>query len=274
MVRGPKKTKSGFRLLPKPIKRTDILNAPYTQKNYPAEYNSWKNGKYRARENWSPEFKEFSDFMRHMGPIPGPGCTLDRIDNDDPRYGPGLCRWADKKQQAANRASTHHLNVGEASLMPLPEIAHRMGITASALRRDMKKHGQLRFGSDPREYAPWPTTPDGSRQVEWERRYLRSGAVYSNISRYEFLISEIKRTMEQARSFIEANWDAEGDNDTPEMERNFKIIENGEKWLPIALHDAPLWEAAVKEFNAALFDKQKRRVPGYLVRGREDEDEG
>jgi hypothetical protein len=44
---------------------------------------------------------DFENFLADMGERPE-GMTLDRIDPNS-NYGPGLCRWATPKQQAANK---------------------------------------------------------------------------------------------------------------------------------------------------------------------------
>lgn len=72
-------------------------------------YNTHYEGYYRyggrgiqVSEQWRTSFETF---LADVGPRPGPGYTLDRIDVDG-NYASGNVRWATAQQQARNRRSS------------------------------------------------------------------------------------------------------------------------------------------------------------------------
>lgn len=76
------------------------------RKKYPHEANSHKNRKHACTGTFAPEFHEFGHFLFWVGLCPHSGWTLDRVDNANPDYGPGLVRWASPKVQNANKGDT------------------------------------------------------------------------------------------------------------------------------------------------------------------------
>lgn len=74
-----------------------------------------------------PEWRaSFETFMRDMGPCPGEGWTVGRIDNDGD-YCPTNCQWETKEQQARNRSNTKFLTI-DGEIKPLAEWAEIYGI--------------------------------------------------------------------------------------------------------------------------------------------------
>lgn len=79
----------------------------------------------------SPKWRDsFASFYADVGPRPGPGYSLDRIDPDG-NYEPGNCRWASTVDQARNKA--HNTKV--------QGLIHKKNEEIRYLRRLLADHG-------------------------------------------------------------------------------------------------------------------------------------
>jgi hypothetical protein len=158
---------------------SDIQNLTRTElgEKYKAEYSSWRNMKQRAKAEAiiRPEFDDFCSFLRHVGPKPAPNYTLDRIDNENPSYGPGLVRWASKKTQNNNRSNTLFLVDADGTRKTLTEWAQTTGEKPDTLRRRRRDgwsdpeviHGRSLARDRVWNMTPWPV----GKEKGWERLY-------------------------------------------------------------------------------------------------------
>lgn len=108
------------------------------RKRYVAEANSHKNRKAEAKRKgtlFSSAISEFRDFLLLIGPMPQPGMTLDRIDNNDPEYAPGKVRWATKKVQNNNKSDTRVYTLSNGMKFTASQLAEHFGLTADAIRK-------------------------------------------------------------------------------------------------------------------------------------------
>jgi hypothetical protein len=111
-----------------------------------AEYKTWESIKNRCynphkdnyhryggrgitmAEAWRNDFKMF---LRDVGPRPGAGYSIERIDNSG-NYVPGNVRWATAKQQARNTRRNRIVCLDEHP-MTVAEAAERLGLSYNTL---------------------------------------------------------------------------------------------------------------------------------------------
>ena len=127
------------------FRQVELDDANFTRtalrEKYEPEYNAWRNMKTRQKKaglQVHPDFVAFADFLRVMGPKPEPSFTLDRIDHTDPDYAPDKVRWADKKTQTRNRATTVTIE-HDGRVWTAAEIAETYGLRISTVRNRIKR---------------------------------------------------------------------------------------------------------------------------------------
>lgn len=210
-LRKDNKEISSVQKSPIEIAREDIESLTKTKlkAKYELTYSSWRNMKQRRKTGGAiikPEFEDFSSFLSHMGPRRNGQYTLDRIDNTNPAYGPGLCKWADKAEQANNRRFKILLTHAGECLTPA-EWAKRTGQKADTMRarkirgwtdseavtgkRVKKKKSPLEIQA----CVPMPWRGSDQEQVELERDYqeAQKRRVKKYANRYETYIVYLKR---------------------------------------------------------------------------------
>lgn len=121
-----------------------------TRKRTTPEYTSWQsmwsrcsrssNSRYaryggrgiRVAARW----KTFANFLADMGPRPGPGYSIDRINNDG-NYEPGNCRWATVGEQNRNNSSTHFVTFKGKTLC-VTDWAIELGLNRNTLYQRLR----------------------------------------------------------------------------------------------------------------------------------------
>jgi hypothetical protein len=250
--------------VPEHIRDIQTLSRTELREKYKLTYDSWRNGKQRSKAsgNWSVEFDDFTDFLRHMGPRNSEDETLDRINHRNYFYGPGLCRWLDKRGQASNRSTTRTVAIAGLE-QPLSEAARAAGQRPETVRKRIDRGwpesealsgerltSEINFGRDPRVFKPWPNpTTNLNAAQEWENMYLDAGG-HEWGTRYDFLIGTLRTQILTLDSWLERHYGV----DTPdiEAERDRKVVlrDRFEREFDRAAAEKPLWEKAVRRFQA------------------------
>lgn len=126
-------------------------------------------------DEWRESFKSFYDAV---GPRPGKGYELDRIDNND-GYRPGNVRWATKIANMRNKRSNRIIEHNGVS-KPLVAWAETIGISATALATRIRKT-PLDIGKalttpvqKQKRHGPVILTYNGETMsaTEWAKRFL------------------------------------------------------------------------------------------------------
>ncbi len=144
------------------------------------------------------EFADFRSFLKHMGPRPSKAYTLDRLDPTNPEYGPWLCQWRDKKDQANNRQNTIFITY-EGECLALTVWAERTKQKPDTLRRRKNKglsdkeiiEGKLsELAQEKEDCYPtiWPGDIESRRN--WENRYQIEG-IPKKLSRMEYVLQKL-----------------------------------------------------------------------------------
>jgi len=79
------------------------------------------------------EWQDFRVFIHDMGPLPGPGYSIERIDNDD-HYRPENCKWILKIDQAKNRRANRRITIAGTQFNSLDEAARSFELPRSTFK--------------------------------------------------------------------------------------------------------------------------------------------
>jgi len=113
---------------------------------------------YQRYHTFAPPdvWREFSEFLREMGPAPSVEHTLERVDNTRP-YGPGNCVWATRSRQARNTSRTIWVST-PGGVSSLPDACEKYGLKYANVKArwyrwgDMVRASEGRFDIFEKEY--------------------------------------------------------------------------------------------------------------------------
>lgn len=195
------------------------LSSGQLKKKYPLTFNTHRNMKQRRHDGAviHPEFEKFPSFIIQMGPRPSKDHTLDRLNNDDPEYGPGKCEWRNKSEQNANKLNSIHLTDENGISRPLIVVAKETSQKPNTMRKrrlngwtDVEVIRGERGHTGPPNTTPqglaiWPSRTLEGRKL-WESKY--QGEKEHGETRNRFLL---RRSRDRMHEVIETGeFDHEG----------------------------------------------------------------
>jgi hypothetical protein len=270
----------------------ETLGTNALKRKYPRTFSAFNNISGRVRTEGAevdPAFRSFKTFLADMGPRRFKDLTLDRIDNSNPRYGPGLCRWIGKKAQARNRRTTHFVtNAETGERIALVALAEQTGVPASRYRRQLKDGwtdaeifaGQ-RLGPSSATVAQagrWPWELDAKQRKYWEENYRLHRRVVENNRyefRYEFAIRWLRSIQrDNAEFFVDAfnmfgtledehGPASDGRDKMPtdfreDYDRRVGIEQKSQERLTTALEGEASWRESVSDTDREIVPKKRR----------------
>lgn len=149
------------------------------------EYNAWsamhdrcRNKRCRNYKNYGrrgirvvPEWKNFLQFYKDMGPRPTAKHSLHRKDNEE-HYGPTNCVWADDAEQRRNKQNTVWVEY-EGKRLRLTELVEKTGASYALLRGRLKMGWPVEIALQRNKYGKHYRKGAGRRKalvVESENR--------------------------------------------------------------------------------------------------------
>lgn len=205
---------------PEHVRDVKVLTKTELREKYPSTYSSHKNMKSRCKKGLgvlAPKLESFDDFLLHVGPRPNANYTLDRLDNDNPTYGPGFVEWRDKYAQNSNKSNNVFLTHDDGRTHTVAQWAK----ITSQKKENLYKRRQLGWADmeiitgervkdlpDPLDSTPWPY----KTREDWERRYQTAEARGNGKTRMEYLYLRAKKDVEILTMQVEEMEAGHGDN--------------------------------------------------------------
>ena len=192
------------------------LTASSLRDKYKLTYASWRNMKQRSKTHGAviaPQFATFAGFLACVGPRPSKKYTLDRLDNSNKEYGPGLVAWRTVEAQNSNKGDTVLLADSDGTTLPLMVWAKRLHVSPNTLysRRKMGwsdveiLHGKAKPPLDdiPTLLARTPWPPE--HRLHWETMYQKHfiEAARPFHDRRDYLVHVLRGQIPQIRTRLE-----------------------------------------------------------------------